>query len=300
MPLLGLLGLGPYVRYTEFGLPSLHGLLNAILLVLSNYSFHTYLQTRQRKYLGYYLLTLAWPIALVTRQLLMSILIQSSLIYAFHRRSIWLNASGRRPRQMFLPLLPGRRFIGIGLCVALAFYVFGTLGDVRNVGARHLSDALQPLVEVQGVVGTSLLWVYWYWVSPLGNIVQNIETVAPTYIPLHLIETAVPSVVRGALNIVPQGETWELATELSNVSSFHQPFLLDFGIMGALMAYVVLAVLVYYLYTKAMRSPLICWRFAYIVAAHDIILSPFTNFFTHLVFMAQIFLHISLQVRWRW
>jgi hypothetical protein len=111
------------------------------------------------------------------------------------------------------------------------------------------------------------------------------------------VASMTPSVVRQSLiaSFDYQQGNWDLVEEFMNVSSFHQPFLMDFGVGGALLVYALGAVALYYVYFKSLYDERMSWQFAYGVVAHNIVMSPFANFFTHPVFLAQILLHLWLQ-----
>ena len=79
-PFLSLLGFGNYVNYVNFGIGGLHGLLNAIFLFLACYFVIKYKSTNENKYLFILFLMFLWPILLMTRQLLLSFLIEILLL----------------------------------------------------------------------------------------------------------------------------------------------------------------------------------------------------------------------------
>jgi hypothetical protein len=72
---------------------------------------------------------------------------------------------------------------------------------------------------------------------------------------------------------------------------------MDFGIGGALVVYALAAIAVYCAYFKSLHDKRVSWQLAYAVVAHNIVMSPFTNFFTHPVLLRQIMLHRWLQCR---
>ena len=85
LPIFSVFGFGEG-SYTEWGIPSLHGLLNSMILVISNYCIVLYIQKKENKYLTYFLFCLLWPLMLITRQLFMSMAIQGILIYFFFNK----------------------------------------------------------------------------------------------------------------------------------------------------------------------------------------------------------------------
>ena len=82
VPVMAFIG-GVDMRYTEWGIPSLHGLLNAVILTISNYSLFNYITTKNKKHLFLLLICFIWPIMLITRQLFMSMSVQALFIYFY-------------------------------------------------------------------------------------------------------------------------------------------------------------------------------------------------------------------------
>ena len=274
IPLLSLLGIGKQIRYTEFGFPGIHGLFNAILLVIVTILFVRQLINPSKLNLLLIVIALSWPVLLVTRQLFITIAVQLLLLY------------------ILLKAVNIKSIVKIIVLVLTLIFVFGYIGDLRS--SRLVIIALaQPTIDYPDYLPSGLLWVYIYMVSPLNNVVNNIN-VTPYYAPIGTIGSLVPSFARDyfiqLLGFSPP--EWELVNETLNVSSFHQKFLIDYGPFISVYMYSFISFFSFLVVNKASNDPR--YGLALIVILHAIIFSFFTDFFFHLVFVAQFVFYITL------
>lgn len=318
LPLFGILGLGPYVRYTDFGIPSLHGLLNACLLVLSNYSLYRYLERKSKKDIILWILFILWAILLLGRQLIMSQFIQSMFILLYYLKdnqfdlnklkqrirnlgysaksyvtpSIRLGSQFKFSKSNIFWLL--RIFVGFIFLVSL----FDAIGNSRNADKSLITIVGKASPEYPKFLPSGIFWIYLYITSPLSNVINNIDFVEPNFMPLNIIQDLIPSAIIKLLGIaVNNNYDWQLVVEFLNVSSAHQVFLLDFGIYGTVCVYFFMSLLFQQIYLRSLKSKLVCWRFMSVVILHNIVFSLFANFFTSMVFIAQIIIHFFLQYK---
>lgn len=298
LPLLGVIGIGPAVRYTDFGIPSLHGLLNSCVLVLSNYAFQRYLSLKDNKYIREWFLYLIWSIALLGRQLMLSQLIQTFFIFIAYQQNIThhtniINISNNLIERVFKIT----KYLFFGW---IFITLFGSIGDSRNASDSNILEVAQSSPSFPKFLPSAVFWIYLYITSPLSNVIHNIgdgiDSIKPSYIPMGTLAGIIPSQLRSVVTGQSDStDDWRLVEDFLNVSSFHQPFLADFGVLGSLFVYFLLSFLVQRIYKKSKLSNLACWRFSNIVILHNIVFSVFINFFTNLVFLGQIAIHISLQ-----
>jgi oligosaccharide repeat unit polymerase len=301
LPLLGIIGIGPYIRYTDFGIPSLHGLLNSCLLVLSNYAIQRYLVLKDRKYLIEFFFYLAWSISILGRQLMLSQVVQSIFILIYHK-SFSIPDINVDPAKKLISRFSN--IVKFTFVVITFITLFGIIGDSRQQSdLGGILEIAQVSPSFPSFLPSSVFWVYLYITSPLSNTIynigDNIGNIKPSYLPFSTLATIIPSQIRDPImNQFTDGlYEWELVVEFLNVSSFHQSFLLDFGVLGSIVLYFLISLLSQNFYQKSRLSSWVCWRFMNIVILHNIIFSVFNSFFTNLVFVGQILIHFSLQYK---
>ena len=276
LPILSIFGIGKSMTYTDFGIPSLHGFLNAIIITLSNYYFYFYFKSKEKKYLYFYLLCLAWPLMLLTRQMFLSMILQAVFTYIFLNRI--------KTKLIF-------KVIILGLFIV---FLFGYLGDLRS-GEYSFSGLAQPTENFPKWLPSGFLWVYIYVVSPLNNLNFNIHKFPGFNLDFSpLIKSALPSVLKEFFE-TERPYNFELVNEYLNVSTFFPGSLLSFGYYGSMIFHFVLGLSISYIYIKFKQvNSNIKWLFLLGIAFHNIIFSVFVDFFFSLVFIFQMFLHFNI------
>jgi oligosaccharide repeat unit polymerase len=280
-PFLSLLGIGPYINYVDFGIGGLHGLLNAIYLFLACFYFLRYKADNKKRYLYVLFLLLLWPILLTTRQLLLSYFIQ---LFFIHLLTTKINT---------------KKVLKLFCIVLLAFSIFGYLGDLRS-GREHIISLASPTFDYPDYLPSFFIWVYIYIVSPLNNVNHNVAEIIPLYFPFNIVISIFPSVFRDVITsgLDVKSYNTELVTEAFNVSSFYQPFLLDFGYK--LLPFVLLVFSSISMVVMHKANNKVPYVIILAIMLHSITLSVFANFFTHIVFVFQMilsFLIFKLKVR---
>lgn len=266
-PILGAVGIGPEILYTDFGIPGFHGVMNSLFYACCALQFSRILSGSSDRTIVLTLVALGYPLLGMSRQVLMSLLLQFVLIYfTFTRPSL-------------------RVFLRVGLVLVVAVLSFGYLGDIRS-GREQIMTLASPTFEYPDWLPSAFIWFYIYLCTPLNNVNFNID-IDPNYLPLETAGTFIPSFAReGFLNALGSTRHWDLVTESFNVSSLLQSLLTDFGVGGA----IVFTLLCGYGFSRMMRksakSP--SALYAVIVLLHGIALSFFANLLFHLVFMFEI------------
>lgn len=278
LPLLSLLGIGGVGTYTEWGIPSLHGFLNAIVITLSNYFFYYYLSKKNKRYLHLYLLCLLWPIILVTRQMLLTMVVQATFIY----------------------ILCNNIKIGSILKVIFSGFIivllFGLVGDLRSGDSDSFIQLVQPSSDYPTWLPSGFLWVYIYMVSPLNNVNFNIIKYPDFNFNLSpLISSFFPSFIREKIFPPTNQFNFQLVNENLNVSTMFPTYLDSFGYFGSLFFYFLLGLIISFFYLKfKSEKPNIQWLFFVVIILHNFIFSVFVDFFFNLVFLFQFFLHFLI------
>lgn len=274
LPILAFTGMDAF--YTEWGIPSLHGFLNAIIITISNILFYKYMVYKKKNYLIFYFLCLCWPILLLTRQVLMSMILQMGLIYLYCNKI--------RFSKVFQYLIP----------VFVVIILFGLLGDLRS-GEDAMENVAGISENYPSFLPSGFLWVYVYLTSPLNNLNHNLDVYPDlNFSPWIVLGNLFPSFIRDKLLPENTGVATDLVNENLNVVTMHPQYLSAFGYIGALVFYFIYGCFVFYIYTKFRRENNAKWMFMTVVLTHNLILSVFVDFNINLVFLFQLFLHYYL------
>jgi oligosaccharide repeat unit polymerase len=274
LPLLSLLGFGPPISYTEFGFPGIHGLLNAIFLVICTVLFVRQLLAPNKANMFLLTMALSWPVLLVSRQLFVSLIIQ----FAF----LFILIKGVSPRY----------FLRLVILLLLLVVIFGYMGDLRS-GRESFMAIAQPSFTYPEHIPSGFLWVYIYMVSPLNNVINNID-ITPSYLPTGIVTNLLPSFARDyMLQVmdVPR-PSWDLVDETLNVSSMHQKYIMDFGVFFTCILYLVMSFGFSFISRLSSGDPR--YGFCLVVILHGILFSFFVDFILHLVFIAQFMIYIYM------
>lgn len=278
LPLLSIIGLGGNSdAYTEWGIPSLHGFLNAMIITLSNYVFYFYLKTKDKKYLILFVLCVLWPIILITRQMLMSMVVQAAFIYILSNN------------------IKTSSIVKVVLSAFGVIYLFGLVGDLRS-GADSFIELVQPSPDYPSWLPSGFLWVYVYMVSPLNNVNFNLYKYPDFNFDLtSLISPLFPSFIRGKIFTQSNDFNFQLVNDNLNVSTMFPTYLSSFGYIGSLFFYFMLGLIISFIYFKYKSiNANLKWMFVLVVVFHNLIFSVFVDFFFNLIFIFQFVLHFYI------
>ena len=267
VPLLGLIGLGAPIAYVDFGIPGFHGLLNSLFYTGCAVTFARTLLGSSKRTLVLMVASISYPILVMSRQVLISLILQYVLIYF----------SIRRPSPRIL--------IRAGVLLMAILLLFGYLGDARS-GRDSIIELAAPTFVYPNWLPSAFIWIYIYLSTPLDNVNYNID-IAPNYLPLETAGSFIPSFAREDLLSGFGGtKQWDLVSQSFNVGSLLQSLLTDFGVGGAIIFTLLCGIVFSWLRRRAATSP--AAFFAVIVLLHGIALSFFANLLFHLVFMFEI------------
>jgi len=255
-------------NYTNYGIPTVHGFMNAIYFFIILSRFVNFMVYKDRRSLIQIILLILWSISLLSRSVIVTAFLQIIGAYLLFRRVSIL------------------RLVSIVGAIAILVIVFGLVGDFRGVAT------LDYLLTDEGItvfeyLPSGFLWVYVYLTSPISNVIANIDNVSPNYIPYFSIINLVPSFLRG--DVVQSGSmwSWSLIQENLNVSTMFQGYLLDFGIIGTIFIVSIIQVSIIKIYLMAKRRKIGC-IIAASVLFQCIICSVFVDFFSSLVYLSEI------------
>jgi oligosaccharide repeat unit polymerase len=247
--------------YKDFGISSLHGLVNSLLLSIALCRFLLFLLTRSRRHLVVPIFTLGWFILVVTRNQLLVALIEFAVLF-FRIRPI--------KKTVIVKFI-----VGI-VCFILAF---GAIGDYRTGSSDLIRLWAQPTDQYPDWLPSGVLWAYIYISTPINNLVHTSEMVRPVNnlafpnTVVNLFPTVVRKFVYG--EETSEAESGELVASTFNVSTAYIGPVQDYGFVGiALFSMVIAAFCQFFWVRSSLRDILI-----YCVLAQCLILSLFFNHF---------------------
>lgn len=259
----------PAKTYMSYGVPSLHGLVNSLLMALIVSRVSLYLLSGEKRHLKLPLLSVFWWVALVTRGTIFFILAESTIL--------WLCI---RPVKL-------KTITKIAACTVIVVLFFGWVGDLRT-GAENFRELARPSANYPLWLPSGVLWVYIYATTPINNLEYTRSTRQPAYNPLlpHTLAQLLPTVVR---NIVYGDDPGELTGALvdpvaSNVSTAYLGPLEDFGLTAVFLFSMVTALFSqWYWYKPDPRSLL-----TFAVLTQCLLFSIFFDLFLALPIITQI------------
>jgi oligosaccharide repeat unit polymerase len=275
LPFLSLFGVGKFVGYTQYGIKGLHGFINAIQLALINVCVLNYIISKEKKFLIIIALHFIWAILLVNRQFLLSAFVQVMFVYII--------VVGVKPSTLFKVL-----FMSLFTIV-----VFGYIGDIRSDREFFIMVA-EPTFDYPDYMPSGFLWVYIYMVTPLNNLNFGINNFTAHYYPYSSLILLLPSIFRGFITDFTgyESNNFPLYMETFNMSSFFPTLLGDFGFEFLFIPFFIFFAMSFYASVKMKRN--VTFFLFLVFLNHAAIFSIFTNFFTHIVFVFQIFVYIYL------
>lgn len=212
--------------YIDFGLPGLYGFYNAYSNALAIFSFYLFLLTGRKRYLRLYLTIIAVFILFVTRQNVVSILVESLVIYSFVRRPI--------------------STVRLALMFAVFLVCFAILGQFR-------SGDIKAIVGVKTAfdwVPTPFIWLYAYSYFNVLNLDNLIYESQAPYFDGSAFAQLIPSIFRPAFGHAPR-----LEVKNFNVTSYLYPLYQDMGARGAVIFTVLALSAALWFYRRSLMRP---------------------------------------------
>ena len=224
--------------YEDFGIPSVHGLMNAIYLFLTFSAFIKLLSNRNRVALFEFLLLLSWSVIVVSRALMAIAILQAAVFFLLTSR-------------VSLKIKFGSILLGVVAFVA----AFGFLGDIRAeefsiLASTGLSD-LDPRLS-------GLVWAYAYLASPIANLALNVSvnTAELKVLPVTFLLPLLPSFIQRALGyeVGFLGFSGYLAHDAFNVGTAFIQIFIDWGTLGVVLYSFILGIFGQVVWKRYVRS----------------------------------------------
>jgi oligosaccharide repeat unit polymerase len=256
--------------YVDFGISSVHGLVNSLLLSIGLCRFALFLLTGKRRHLMVPLFILVWSVAVVTRNMLLVSLIEFGVLF-FRLKPV-------QPKTIL------KLAVGV-VCLILAF---GAIGDYRTGSSDLIRLWAQPTEEYPEWLPSGVLWAYIYISTPINNLVYTSEVVQPVNrltFP-NTSATLFPSIIRGVIygSQLGTAESGELVASTFNVSTAYIGPFQDYGLLGiALFSMMIAAACQVFWFRRSVGDILI-----FSVLTQCLVLSLFFNHFFLLPVISQV------------
>ena len=229
--------LAPSKAYSDYGIPSIHGFVNSMLLAVATAYFALYLQKAERRHLKYSLFAIGWSILIISRGMALMLLLQYAILFLRLRR-VGVVTLGK---------------LGAGLLAFL--FLFGVVGDLRQSNTGEIfTDLARPSANYPDWMPTTVLWAYIYISTPLNNLIYNMESVKPhdNWLFPDTASELFPTVIR---NVIYGGKTAEasqgrLVVQTFNASTAFVGPWQDFGSFGIILLSSISAALGRYFWAK--------------------------------------------------
>lgn len=309
--------------YADFGIPTLHGIFNGLLMFMTSASgAFAVMGSRRRKNLTLFVVGIAVMVALFSRAMLVITLIQIAAVVLF------------RIRGHFTVV----RIAGLAVITLAGLFAFGVLGNLRsqhelskqyptedkppfdivvdnskskevlpppppetpltareaktwsltNEGYNPLIGMLNPeRIWVFRYVPTEYLWAYTYITSGYNNLIHNVHK-APTMKPATTFAKLVPTIVYSAFGADKRIDDFTRPNQNFTVATAFAGPVSDFGYFGFLLIVPVLigAALAYRgAKARSTRSLLL-----YAMLFQSIILTPYVDTVLYTTFALQLLL----------
>lgn len=207
---------GSSKTYASYGIPTVHGLMNSISLVIMLLSYYLYLkENRKNKKLLLIIGTIIlFDLMIITRQVIVSALIELFVIYIFFNKKI--------PVYKLLIIVS---FLVIG---------FGLIGNIRTGSDNFIYVSSFKNENINKFL-IGFYWVYMYFTMSIANINNAIYLGINQYGLYPIMKNYLPTVFSNIIfensNIIIPNY---LVTKAFNVSGYFINFYLAFGNLGVL------------------------------------------------------------------
>ena len=256
--------------YFDYGIPSLHGLVNSLLFSIALCSFALFLATGKRNHLGIPVFALLWSILILNRNMMLVCLLEAAIVFVCLR--------GVRILTLFK--------LGVGLL--LFILGFGYLGDFRSGSAQTFRLLAEPASWYPEWLPSGILWAYIYITTPINNLVNTMHSGHPVYSLLfpNTVANLFPSVIRDLVygGRASDALSGQIVSEIFNASSAYIGPLQDFGLLGVVLYSIIVAFACQYFWFRTGLKNILVFA----VLTQCLILSLFYNHFFYLPVITQL------------
>jgi oligosaccharide repeat unit polymerase len=266
IPLLYKFGIGIPMTYDQFGILSIHGIINAIYFNIILFHSIKFYYTRKIGNLTAIFLLFLWPVMLLNRMLITSTFLQ--IFFA-----IFILSSPNRKYK-------AQKYIYGFIMFFILILVFGIIGDLRSGSIGELGEFNY---DNSDFIPSGFEWLYLYVTTPINNINYSIDNFTDiNYIPTNLLASFLPSFIRNSFYQDVFIEI-DLVHPSFTVSTLFAPFLGDFGYLLTPLAFFPIGLIASLAIVKAYNNPK--YFLFWIAFLYSIVVSIFANQMISLVFI---------------
>jgi oligosaccharide repeat unit polymerase len=259
IPLINILS-GAYADYLGFGIKSIYGFFNAFANVVGLSFFYLYLISKKRRYLFFYISVIGIFLLLVSRQNVISLLVESFVVYSLMRTRINVGK--------------------IILMFSILMVCFGALGSLRSGDIKVLAKVTPQYMWLPD----SVVWGYSYSYFNVLNLDNLTNDPAVPYHNAQSLDPLMPSFFRTKR----EDDRSFLEDDKFTVASFISPIYKDGGLPFTLLLVSVVAFVNGVIYRRCVSNPSMRSILIYAVLYFCALLSFFTNFWFYLPVIAQL------------
>ncbi len=246
--------------YIDFGIHSMHGIMNACFLQLLTMLMYLYLKKPSYSTLLLILLLSIWPILMLGRGIMLSELLQITCVYL-----LFSKINFKKITYLF--------FFGL-----VTLFLFGFLGDLRQSANPFVYLIRRDVSSFFETMPTGFLWIYVYITAGLSNLFYNIDSVIPDYNFTHSLANLMPSAIREYLELARPNNPFIFVDPSLNTSTAYAGYVSDFGFLGGFFMMAFVQFICCLVYRSCQQDKL--WSiFAYSVLFQVLIFSVFYDMF---------------------
>jgi oligosaccharide repeat unit polymerase len=209
-------------NYTDFGIPSFHGLINAFYFALFA-SLFLKIKICDDNNAKYYLFALLlWPVLMLGRGIMLSAIVQLVIM------------------QIFFAGISSKRIFRLMLLALLIVILFGVLGDFRGYENPFQGLVSERYETTFNLLPSGFLWVYVYVTSPLSNLSYNYANLVPIWDFFYSSVNLFPSAFRPTG--LDRADNFVFVNDALNVSTIFASSHSDFGVIGDLILLMLLSI----------------------------------------------------------
>ena len=190
--------------YLDFGVHSIFGFYNAFSNALGVLSFFVWMRTGRKAYLWVLLLIFTFFVLFVTRQNVMSMVVECAVVYCFVKGRI----SGTK----------------IAAGVAVVAILFAVAGNLRSGNIKEIAGIKEEYQDLPD----AMIWIYGYSYFNVLNLDNVITNPAVPFYDGSGVLALLPTVLRPTTSHTVD----ELEVEQFTVSSYVAPIYADVGFWG--------------------------------------------------------------------
>ncbi|MCM1179242.1 MAG: oligosaccharide repeat unit polymerase [Clostridium sp.] len=254
--------------YFDFGIPSLNGALYGLIICMGAYSLF-----KKTKWKYFYL---GIGLLVVSRQVIMSIVIEGIIVYLFENPETLKNVDKKK----------------VALVGIAALVFFGIYGNFRT--GKSSFNFVFEAKPAYANMPTVFKWIYAYLCFAINNFNQLVAiSDGGINYGSSMMNELLPTVLAGKIGFHDVYNPYYLVKINFNVSTYLPSVYLDFGMPGIFIFNMLIGAMGSILFRRHVQHRCVCNQLYYAVYIHNILLLLFANFFLNPTIIVQ-FIYIWL------